>query len=144
MSQLEPLGAKGASNNLGVALSSWGTQGRREQLGFAVSGDEGWIHLGNMAFSVTGLQLWNLWVWKMKFDSYSGTGEEQDETGADDGLCLCLGSVRAGPCSDAAVCSVRQQSPGLEVEQMCCSERGEKLAEVSGLTAQLLSQYSPK
>lgn len=37
----------------GVVLSWWGTWGTREQLGFAVGGDEGWIHLGNVAFSVT-------------------------------------------------------------------------------------------
>lgn len=29
-------------------------------------------------------------------------------------------------------------------EANVCSERGQELAEVSGLTAQLLSQYSPK
>lgn len=36
-------------------------------------------------------------------------------------------------------CLLRQQSADLEVEQTCSSERGEELAEVSGLTAQLLS-----
>lgn len=84
----------------------------------------------------------------MKSDSAQclcGTGQEQDVKGGRGWIVLhCLGSASLGPYSDVAVCSVRQQSPGLEVEQMCCSERGEELAEVSGLTAQPLSQYSPK
>lgn len=49
-------------------------------------------------------------------------------------LCTCLGSLRAGPCSDAAVCSVLTGR-----WSKCAPERGKELAEVSGLTAQLLS-----